>query len=109
MSGPPDGPGDDLDPILRPQAQPRRAGEWPLTLVLGSALGALGVVAVGHFRPGTVLLSLAVLLGAGLRAALPTRTAGLLAVRSRAVDALLMGVLGLGMLVLALIVPETRG
>ena len=101
MSGP-----DDLDPVVRPERQRRQLAEWPLASVLVAVLAGLLFVAAGRFRAGTVVLALSVLLAAALRAGLSTRTAGLLAVRSRVVDAVLLGVLGLGMLVLALIVPE---
>ena len=97
---------DDLDPVVRPERQRRRAAEWPLAVVLAAVVTGLVFVASDRFRAGTVVLALSVLLAAGLRAGLPTRTAGLLAVRSRVVDAVLLGVVGLGMLVLALIVPE---
>jgi hypothetical protein len=73
-------------------------------VLLGVAAG-LVVVATEHFRRGTVLLACSVLAGALLRAILPDRRAGLLAVRSRVIDVLVMGTLGTMLLVLALVVP----
>jgi hypothetical protein len=94
-----------LDSPVYPRPQPRRLREWPLAVVLtGMALG-LGVVAADHFRPGTILFALSVLAGAVLRAMLPERTAGLLVVRSRALDVATLGLLGAALTVLAVAVP----
>jgi hypothetical protein len=79
--------------------------EWPITLILLGVAVSLLVVALNHFRRGTVLLALFVLLAAALRLVLPAREAGLLAVRSRLIDVLTLGGLGAGLLFFALIVP----
>jgi len=84
---------------------PRRVREWPLALVLTGVAGGLVVVASDHFRRGTALFACAVLLAAVLRLVLPTRQAGLLAVRSRGVDVLVLSVLAFGLGMLALVVP----
>ncbi len=97
--------GADRNPLTHPDPQARRFGEWPITLVLGGIVAGLAVAARYHFRPGTVIIAVAVLLAAGLRITLSPRQAGLLAVRGRAFDVLVLGGLGLGMLVLALAVP----
>jgi hypothetical protein len=68
--------------------------EWPITLILLGVVASLLVVALNHFRRGTVLLAL-----------LPARDAGLLAVRSRVIDVLTLGGLGAALLFFALIVP----
>jgi hypothetical protein len=82
-----------------------RFREWPIALVLAAVAVSLFVVAVNHFRRGTVLLALSVLLAAVLRLVLPAREAGLLAVRSRLIDVLTLGGLGAGLLFFALVVP----
>jgi Protein of unknown function (DUF3017) len=79
--------------------------EWPITLILLGVAVSLLVVALNHFRRGTVLLALFVLLAAALRLVLPAREAGLLAVRSRLIDVFTLGGLGAGLLFFALIVP----
>jgi hypothetical protein len=99
---------DDLPPVVRPQRQQRRFAQWPLAVVLGCMLGSLLVVTGGRFRVGTLLLAGALLLGAVLRATLPERSAGLLAVRVRWLDVLTLGSLGAAVLLLALIVPNPR-
>ena len=88
------------------EPQPRRFREWPIGLVLACVAGSLAVVAANHFRRGTYMLAATVLLATGLRMLLPTREAGLLAVRSRFVDVLVLGFLGAGMLTLAYLVPK---
>jgi hypothetical protein len=88
------------------EPQPRRFREWPIGLVLACVAVSLAVVAANHFRRGTYLLAATVLLATGLRMVLPARDAGLLAVRSRFVDVLVLGFLGAGMLALAYLVPK---
>ncbi|MEO8775276.1 MAG: DUF3017 domain-containing protein [Candidatus Nanopelagicales bacterium] len=83
----------------------RRFREWPITLVLSVVAISLVIVANGHFRRGCVLLAGAVVLAFFLRALLPSRDAGMLAVRSRRVDVVVLGVLGLAVSVLSLWVP----
>jgi hypothetical protein len=79
--------------------------QWPLTVVLGGLLVSLIVVADDHFRRGSVLFAAFVVLAFFLRLFLPERDAGWLAVRSRGIDLLCLGFLGLGLSVFALIVP----
>lgn len=79
--------------------------EWPLILVLTIAATSLWIVTDNHFKRGTVLFGLAILLAAFLRAVLPNGAAGMLRVRSRFVDVLTMAALGGCTLVAAVIVP----
>ena len=79
--------------------------EWPITVVLLGVVLGLGVAAAGHFRRGTVLLAASVVFGAWLRTVLPTDRVGLLRVRGKRVDILTLAFLGLGLTVLALVVP----
>lgn len=80
--------------------------QWPLVIVLSGVVLSLVVVAVDDFRPGTVLFSGSLLLGALLRLVLPDRQAGLLVLRSRAIDVLLMLIMGLSVLLLSLLIPD---
>ena len=79
--------------------------EWPLVVSLGVVVVGLVVVASGHFRRGTVLLSFGVTLALFLRILLPSDRAGLLAVRSKKVDVVVLAVLAAGTSVMALWVP----
>jgi Protein of unknown function (DUF3017) len=61
-----------------------------------------------HVKRGTAVLGGALLVAGLLRAVLPTRDIGLLAVRSRAFDVLTTGALGAAIVVLTVVVPPRR-
>lgn len=82
----------------------RKARYGPPTAVLGVAALGLALILV-NFRLGTLVFTGSVVLALVLRIVLPTRQAGLLVVRTRAVDITVLSVLAAGLLVLALIVP----
>lgn len=79
--------------------------QWPHLLVLAIAAAGLVVVASDHFKRGTALLGAAICLAAVLRAVLPSRAAGWLRVRGRAVDVLTLAALGVATLIAAAVVP----
>lgn len=81
------------------------ASEWPLVTVLAVCAAGVLVVLSEHFRRGTVLFAGGLVLAAGLRALLPSESAGLLVVRGRLVDVITLTALGLGVLLAALVVP----
>ncbi len=81
------------------------AAEWPLVAVLAVCTAGVLVVLSEHFRRGTVLFAGALVLAAGLRALLPTESAGLLVVRGRVIDVITLAALGFGVLLAALVVP----
>ena len=86
-----------------------RGRAWPpLAGVLAVALSGIGLVMSGRLYEGGLLISVAVLLAAVARALLPERSAGLLAVRSRALDVLMLGLLGGGLLLLTILVNTAR-
>jgi hypothetical protein len=68
-------------------------------------LVGLVVVADGHFRRGTVILAFGVSLALFLRLLLSQDDAGLLAVRTKRVDVVVLTVLAVATSVLALWVP----
>jgi hypothetical protein len=92
-------------PSVAPRRRTVRLPEWPLALVLLGVATGLAVVAADSFRAGTVVIGCSVVLAMVLRAVLSERRAGLLAVRSKVVDVLTLGVLGCALTVLALVVP----
>jgi hypothetical protein len=79
--------------------------QLPLLAVLVVVGVGLLVVTVGHWRSGVILIGLALLGGAVLRALLPLRGVGFLAVRSRPVDVVLMAGTGLALIVIVLTLP----
>lgn len=76
--------------------------------MLGLGVVGLGLVALDHFRSGCLLLGSAVLLAALARLVLPVRRVGLLVVRSRAFDVLVLVTMGTALVVFAVIVPPPR-
>ena len=79
--------------------------EWPLITVLGLVLLGLIVVVSGHFRRGCIVVAFAIFLALFLRVLLPANGAGLLAVRSKRVDVVVLTVLATATTVLSLWVP----
>ncbi len=85
--------------------------ELPFLTVLAVAGAGLVVVATGsgYGRPGLYVISAAILLAGLLRAALPARRAGLLVVRSRLLDVLMLVLSAGAVLALALSLPTPTG
>jgi hypothetical protein len=74
----------------------------PFALVLGiTVLGIVRVVQY-HWRQGAVLIGVALLLAALLRVLVSDEQAGLIAIRSRSIDALLYSGMGFAVIVIAL-------
>jgi hypothetical protein len=88
---------------IEPHERKGVLSELPLALIIGGV--ALGLVVIGlhHFRWGNLLIAGSVLAGAFFRLVLPTRRAGLLAVRSRFTDVVTMSAMGGSLMLLALI------
>ncbi|MHB8340066.1 MAG: DUF3017 domain-containing protein [Mycobacteriales bacterium] len=84
------------------------AGPSPLlplaSLVLATFAGVVVTVVAG-WEPGLLLLGSALVVGAVARLALAPEQAGLLVVRSRALDVGLLALLGIGMIVLSATLP----
>lgn len=89
---------------LRPR-QRRWWRQWPLAIVLISVAASLAVVALDYFRVGSLMLAGSLVLAFMLRLVLPTSRAGMLAVRSRTVDLLVLGGLAVALAAFALSVP----
>lgn len=83
--------------------------QWPLLTVLGGGVVGLAAIGLDHFRSGSLLLSTSVLFAALARAVLPARRVGLLVVRSRPFDVLVLSTMGIALLVLAIVVPAESG
>ena len=75
-------------------------------LVVAMALVGLGIVVAGAWRTGLVWMGVGMLLGALTRAVLSERAAGMLRVRRRWSDVLMLTIAGIGLIVLAVIVPD---
>ncbi len=78
-----------------------RAVHWPFALVVLMVLVAGGFVVADRWRRGAVLVGIAMLTGAILRAVLRDHQVGLLAVRNRPVDVVTFASFGVAIIVLA--------
>jgi len=76
-----------------------------LGVVLVGVVAALVIVALDRFRLGSLVLAASVLLAFGLRLLVPADRIGLLAVRTRTVDLIVLGTLGVTVTAFALLVP----
>jgi hypothetical protein len=74
----------------------------PLVMVLAVLIIGLVRIVMYHWREGTVLVGIALVVAAILRALLPTERVGLVAVRGRGVDVLLYAGLGVAVMAVSL-------
>jgi hypothetical protein len=91
-----------------PNRRPQTFGGVVYLTVLATMVVGLVLTAVGPWRTGLTWLGSGLLLGAVSRLLLPERRAGMLRVRRKWSDVLLLVVAGVGLLVLAVVVPEQR-
>jgi hypothetical protein len=91
----------DDEQVPAPHRSPLR--ELPMAIVLTTAAVGIIVVALHHFRWGNLIVGGSLVLAAFLRLVLPTRQAGLLAIRSRFTDALTMSLFGGSLMFLTVI------
>ena len=89
---------------MRPRRRPWWA-QWPLAIVLAGVVAALAVVALDRFRLGSLMLAASLVLAFVLRLVLPADRIGMLAVRSKRVDLVVLGTLAAALVVFALWVP----
>lgn len=107
--GPETPPSSRLDPpVVRP-AVPHWLGHLPYTFVLCGVTAGLAVVAMNHFRRGSMLIAASVFIGALARLVLPESQTGMLAVRRRWVDVLFMTVAAVGVTLVAFVAKGTAG
>ncbi|MEI6362888.1 MAG: DUF3017 domain-containing protein [Actinomycetes bacterium] len=90
---------------IRPARTRNRLAQWPIVLVLAGVAVAMILIGLDYFRRGCVVLSASVLLAAFLRMLLPEADAGWLAVRSRKIDVVILGILGVGLTIFTFWVP----
>lgn len=109
-------PGQPLDEDPAPQElepAPRRypstiGGAFYLVVLTVTAVG-IGIVWTGDWRVGVRWMGGALLFGCLVRLVLPGREAGMLAVRHRVVDCVMLAVVGVVLIVLASTIPNQPG
>ncbi|MBI4900541.1 MAG: DUF3017 domain-containing protein [Actinobacteria bacterium] len=82
----------------------RRQWAWFVTVAIFAVGAAYAMMPTGHWRRGSAIMGLALLVGAVLRGWLGDK-AGLLVVRARWLDTAAMLLMGVGIMVLAFWVP----
>ncbi|MDA3022985.1 MAG: DUF3017 domain-containing protein [Actinomycetota bacterium] len=100
--------GNDGGGVVRRLPQKRRRisfRQWPISVVLLGVAVALILVATDHFRRGSVVLAASVVFATFLRLLLTDDEAGWLVVRSKRIDVLVLGALGLGLAIFCFWVP----
>ncbi len=90
-------------------AVPHWLARLPYAFVLCGVGAGLAVVATNHFRRGSMLIAAAVFIGALARLLLPESQVGLLAVRRRWLDVLLMTTAAVGITLVAFVAKGTSG
>jgi hypothetical protein len=90
-----------------PAAAARALRAWPLLVVLAGVVAGLVVATLGQatWRAGCLLIGASLGVGAVLRLALPSREAGLLQVRGKVFDTMVLVLLAVAVIVLAIVVP----
>jgi hypothetical protein len=96
---------DAGDNVISLRRRRNLLAQWPITLVLIGVAISMVMIAADYFRRGSIVLSASVLLAAFLRLLLPDSDAGMLVVRSRKVDVITLGVLGVGLTIFTFWVP----
>ncbi len=97
------------DRVQADLAVPRWLGQLPYIFVLCGVGAGLVVVAMNHFRRGSMLIAAAVFIGALARLVLPESQTGMLAVRRRWVDVFLMTAAAVGVTLVAFVAKGTVG
>ena len=93
----------EFDPEAR--RYPSTIGGAAYLLVLGVTLAGLAVITTGRWRLGVLWIGCALLGAAAARLVLPEEQAGMLHVRRRLVDVVLLVGLGAGLLIAAAAIP----
>ena len=92
-----------------PRRYPSTIGGAFYLVVLGVSLTGLGLVVWGDWRTGIRWIGAALLFGSLVRLVLPSRDAGMLAVRSKLLDALMLSGAGAALFFLAATIPGPPG
>lgn len=86
--------------------RPQTVGGVVYLCLLGGTAVGVGLVVLGPWRLGLSVVGGALLVGAVTRLVLPRTEAGMLGVRSRAVDVLTMTAVGAALVALAVVIPD---
>src|SRR5688572_21678782 len=109
-------PPESVEPTSAEPVDPEDPRRYPSTiggmfylLVLGVVAVAMGIVALDEWRTGIRLMGGALVFAAAVRLVLRRRDAGMLAVRHKVLDALILAALGGALIFLAGSIPDQPG
>jgi O-antigen ligase len=94
-----DGPGGE-------QRRPQTVGGGVYLVVVATALTGLAITVLGAWRTGVVWMGISLLVGGFVRLMLPERQAGMLRVRRKSSDVVMLLLAGITLIVLAVVVPD---
>lgn len=80
--------------------------QWPLLIIVAGVVIGLATAVGGEWRMGALVIGTSLTIGAVERTMLSRRAAGMLQVRSKAFDVILLLAMGAGIIVLAILVPD---
>jgi hypothetical protein len=89
--------------------RPQTLGGTVYLLVLAAALVGLGIVPAGAWRTGVGWIGAGLLVAALARLVLAEQAAGMLRVRRKWSDVLMLSVAGVALIVLSVVVPNQNG
>ncbi len=92
-----------------PRRYPSTIGGAFYLVVLGASMVGLGLVVWGAWRTGIRWIGAALIFGSLVRLVLPSRDAGMLGVRSKLLDALMLSGVGAALFFLAATIPGPPG
>jgi multisubunit Na+/H+ antiporter MnhB subunit len=96
--------------VEEPQRRrPQTVGGVVYLAVVSATVAGLALSLLGAWRTGVVWVGGGLLLGACSRAVLPERQSGMLRVRRKPVDVMMLLGVGVALIVLALVIPEQPG
>lgn len=98
-------PFPDPEHSLAPR-KPRTIGGAAYLVVLAATAAGLALLAFSRWRLGLSVVGGALLWGALARLVIPDRSSGMLGMRPKLVDVLVMGAIGAGLVVLAAVIPD---
>ncbi len=104
-----DGARSEPGPEEEERRYPSTIGGAFYLLVLAVCAVGVGIVVTGEWRTGIRVFGGALLFGSLVRLALPNRDAGMLAVRFKALDVLVLAALGAALIFLAGSIPDQPG
>lgn len=92
-----------------PLKRPQTLGGVVYLAVLGASVVGLGIVSAGAWRTGLAWVGVSLLVAASTRLVLSERGAGMLRVRRKWSDVLMLTMAGVALIVLTIVVPQQSG